>query len=49
MEDHIIQIILLSVSFEPVIDEEPNGEIGDAVEIKARREISSIYLPGPGW
>ena len=35
----------LSVSFEPVIDEEPNGEIGDATEIKAGENVSAYIFP----
>ncbi len=35
----------LAVSFEPVIDEEPNGEIGDATEIKTEESVSAYIFP----
>ncbi|MGB7570295.1 MAG: hypothetical protein WBL87_00905, partial [Methanothrix sp.] len=39
----------LSVSFEPIIDEEPNGEIGDAVEIKPGEIIRAYVFPAQDW
>ncbi|OYV09375.1 MAG: Peptidase domain protein [Methanosaeta sp. NSP1] len=38
-----------SVSFEPIIDEEPNGEIGDAVEIKPGEIIRAYVFPAQDW
>lgn len=35
----------LAVSFEPVVDEEPNGEIGDATEIKVDELVSAYIFP----
>ncbi|MCU0638101.1 MAG: hypothetical protein MUE87_05735 [Methanothrix sp.] len=35
----------LTVSFEPIIDEEPNGEIGDATEIKIDELVSAYIFP----
>jgi len=35
----------LIVSFEPVVDEEPNGEIGDATEIQPGGNVSGYIFP----
>jgi hypothetical protein len=35
----------LSVSFEPVIDEEPNSEIGDATETRAGEHLTGYIFP----
>jgi len=39
----------LAVSFEPVIDEEPNGEIGEATEIKPGDNITGYIFPAQDW
>jgi hypothetical protein len=36
----------LVVSFEPVVDEEPNGEIGEATEIQPGENITGYIFPG---
>ncbi len=35
----------LVVSFEPVVDEEPNGEIGDATEIQLAQQVNAYIFP----
>jgi hypothetical protein len=39
----------LTVSFEPVVDEEPNGEIGEATEIKSGDNITGYIFPAQDW
>ncbi|MCK9439979.1 MAG: hypothetical protein M0Q13_00935, partial [Methanothrix sp.] len=34
-----------AVSFEPVVDEEPNGEIGDATEIQLAQPVNAYIFP----
>ncbi len=34
-----------AVSFEPVVDEEPNGEIGDATEVQVGQKIDGYIFP----
>ena len=38
----------LSVTFEPVVDEEPNGEIGDATEVKPGESVAAYIFPVSG-
>ncbi len=35
----------LTLSFEPVIDEEPNGEIGDATEVQPAETVDAFIFP----
>jgi hypothetical protein len=35
----------LAVSFEPVVDEEPNGEIGDATEVQLAQPVNAYIFP----
>lgn len=35
----------LAISFEPVVDEEPNGEIGDATEIQSDEAVAAYIFP----
>ena len=35
----------LAVSFEPVVDEEPNGEIGDATEVQPGESVAAYIFP----
>ena len=39
----------LAVSFEPVVDEEPNGEIGDATEIQLAEKVNGYIFPAQDW
>ena len=38
-----------SVSFEPIIDEEPNNEIGDATEITPGESVKGYVFPAQDW
>ncbi len=39
----------LQVTFKPVVDQEPNNEIGDAVEIQRGSEVKGFIFPANDW